>query len=133
MKGISKMRKIASILLCILLVTACLLTGCGKDATPAEIVKKELESGPWYADMSEGTQAKYTFSKDGTFSCDATVTLEGQSATVSREGNFAVAEINGAVVVVLSYPHVGAEVELTVQVTENGYAYWIAGCPLYQK
>ena len=127
------MRKIASILLCILLVTACLLTGCGKDATPAEIVKKELESGPWYADMSEGTQAKYTFSKDGTFSCDATVTLEGQSATVSREGNFAVAEINGAVVVVLSYPHVGTEVELTVQVTENGYAYWIAGCPLYQK
>lgn len=127
------MRKIASILLCILLVTACLLTGCGKDATPAEIVKKELESGPWYADMSEGTQAKYTFSKDGTFSCDATVTLEGQSASVSREGNFAVAEINGAVVVVLSYPHVGTEVELTVQVTENGYAYWIAGCPLYQK
>ena len=127
------MRKIASILLCILLVTACLLTGCGKDATPAEIVKKELESGPWYADMSEGTQAKYTFSKNGTFSCDATVTLEGQSASVSREGNFAVAEINGAVVVVLSYPHVGTEVELTVQVTENGYAYWIAGCPLYQK
>ena len=127
------MRKIASILLCILLVTACLLTGCGKDATPAEIVKKELESGPWYADMSEGTQAKYTFSKNGTFSCDATVTLEGQSASVSREGNFAVAEINGAVVVILSYPHVGTEVELTVQVTENGYAYWIAGCPLYQK
>ena len=127
------MRKIASILLCILLVTACLLTGCGKDATPAGIVKKELESGPWYADMSEGTQAKYTFSKNGTFSCDATVTLEGQSASVSREGNFAVAEINGAVVVILSYPHVGTEVELTVQVTENGYAYWIAGCPLYQK
>ena len=127
------MRKIGLVLLCILLVTACLLTGCGKDATPAEIVKKELESGPWYADMSEGTQAKYTFSKDGTFSCDATVTLEGQSASVSREGNFAVAEINGAVVVVLSYPHVGTEVELTVQVTENGYTYWIAGCPLYQK
>ena len=133
MKGISKMRKIASVLLCILLVLSCCLVGCGGDTSPSGVVKKELQSGPWYVDMSEGTQAKYTFSKDGTFTCDATVTLEGQSATVSRGGNFAVAEINGAVVVVLSYPHVGTEVELTVQVTENGYAYWIAGCPMYQK
>ena len=127
------MRKIALLVLCILLAAACVLTGCGSAATPAEVVKKELQSGPWYADMSEGTTAKYTFSKDGTFTCDATVTLEGQSASVSREGNFAVAEIEGTVVVVLSYPHVGTEVELTVQATENGFAYWIAGCQLYQK
>ncbi len=127
------MRKFTLVLLCILLVGTCLLAGCGGDRSPAEVVKKELQSGPWYVDMSEGTTAKYTFSKDGSFTCDAIVTLEGQSATVSREGNFAVAEISGAVKVVLSYPHVGTEVELTVQVTESGYAYWIAGCPMYQK
>lgn len=127
------MRKLAIVLLCILLAGTCLFTGCGKNASPAEVVKKELQSGPWYADMSEGTTAAYTFRKDDTFTCDATVTLEGQSATVSREGNFAVAEIDGTVVVVLSYPHVGTEVELTVQATEKGYAYWIAGCPMYQK
>ena len=127
------MRKITLLVLCILLAMACVFTGCGKAAAPAEVVKKELQSAPWYADMSEGTTAKYTFSKDGTFTCDATVTLEGQSASVSREGNFAVAEIDGTVVVVLSYPHVGTEVELTVQATETGYAYWVAGCQLYQK
>ena len=127
------MRKFTLLLLCILLAATCMLTGCGKNASPAEVVKKELQSGPWYADMSEGTHAKYTFSRNGSFSCDATVTLEGQSATVSRQGNYAGAEINGAVVVVLSYPHVGTEVELTVQATETGYTYWIAGCPMYQK
>ena len=127
------MRKIALVLLCILLVGACLLTGCGGDNSPAGVVKKELMSGPWYVDMSEATTAVYTFSKDETFTCDAIVTLEGQSASVSRSGNFAVAEINGAVVVVLSYPHVGTEVELTVQQTQNGYSYWIAGCQMYQK
>ena len=127
------MRKIVPVLLCILLVGICLLTGCGGNASPAAIVKKELQSAPWYVDMSEGTTAVYTFAKDDTFTCDAIVTLEDQSASVSHSGNYAVAEIDGAVVVVLSYPHVGTEVELTVQVTESGYAYWIASCPMYQK
>lgn len=127
------MRKFVLVLLCILLTCGCLLTGCGQDDSSTGVVKKELTSAPWYVDMSAGTTAKYTFTKDGEFTCDATVTLEGQSATVSREGNYAVAEIEGAVVVVLSYPHVGTEVELTVETTESGYAYWIAGCPMYQK
>lgn len=127
------MRKIALVLLCILLIGSCVLTGCGGDDSAAGVVKKELTSAPWYVDMSEGTTACYTFTKDGEFTCDAVVTLEGQSVTVSREGNFAVAEIDGAVVVVLSYPHVGTEVELTVQVVDGGYTYWIAGCPMYQK
>lgn len=127
------MRKLTMVLLCILLAVSCVLAGCGGSSDPAEVVKKELRSGPWYVDMSEGTTAVYTFAKDDTFTCDAIVTLEGQSASVSREGNYAVAEIDGAVVVVLSYPHVGTEVELTVQVTESGYAYWIAGCAMYQK
>lgn len=127
------MRKFAMVLLCILLVGSCLLSGCGGSDTPAEVVKKELTSGPWYVDMSEGTQACYSFARDGAFTCVATVNLEGQSASVSREGNFAVAEIGDDVVVVLSYPHVGTEVELTVQKTESGYSYLIAGCPMYQK
>ena len=101
------MRKLTMFLLCILLAVSCVLAGCGGSSDPVEVVKKELWSGPWYVDMSEGTTAVYTFAKDDTFTCDAIVTLEGQSASVSREGNYAVAEIDGAVVVVLSYPHVG--------------------------
>ena len=127
------MRKIALVLLCILLMGSLCLTACGNNAAPAEVVKKELQSGPWYADMSEGTVGKYTFTKDGAFTCDATVTLEGQSAAFSRSGVYAVEEINGQVVVMLCYPENGYEVELTVQKTNSGYAYWIAGCPMYQK
>lgn len=127
------MRKIGLVLLCILLVGACVLTGCGKAKTPVEVVKKELTSDPWYVDMSEGTSACYTFTKDGKFTCDATVSIEGASASLSRSGEYAMAEIGGQVVVVLMYIENGVEVELTVKETETGYAYWIAGCPMYQK
>lgn len=127
------MRKIALVLLCILLIGSCLLCGCESESSPEAVVKKELTSGPWYVDMSEGTQAKYTFTKNGDFTCDASVVLGEASTSFSRSGEFAVAEIDGKVVVMLAYPENGYEVELTVQVTENGYAYWIAGCPMYQK
>ena len=127
------MKRLTLVLLCILLVCGCVFAGCGKDDSPAGVVKKELTSAPWYVDMSEGTTAKYTFTKDGEFTCDAFVSIEGASTSFSRSGEYAVAEIDGEVVVVLMYIENGVEVELTVQATESGNAYWIAGCPMYQK
>ena len=95
------MRKFTLVLLCIMLIGSCLLTGCGQPMTPAEVVKKELTSAPWLVDMSEGTTASYTFTRDGHFTCDAAVSVGEESAAFSRSGDYALAEIDGKVVVIL--------------------------------
>ena len=119
--------------LSILLITAFLLCACGADNSPSGIVKKELTSGPWLADMSEGTTATYTFAKDGTFTCDAVMTVGEQSASLTREGNYEIKEAGDAVTVYLLYPNVTYFVEITCTENNGSYDFVIAGCPMYQK
>ena len=119
--------------LSILLMAAFLLCACGADNSPSGIVKKQLTSAPWSADMSEGTTAQYTFTKEGEFTCDTTISLGEQSASLSRSGTYEIQEVNGEVAVYLMYPDVTYLVEITC--TENGgsYDFVIAGCEMYQK
>lgn len=119
-------------LLVILLILAVTLCACGKDASPAGIVKKQLTSGTWYADMSEGTTAGYTFTAKGEFTCDATVTVGEQSAGFTRSGTYEVKEENGNVTVYLQYPDVDYLVEITCTPDGDSYAFRIAGCDMYK-
>lgn len=127
------MKKVICCLLAILLITAGILCGCGRESTPAEIVKKQITSGPWYADMSEGTAACYTFTQDNRFSCAATVSAGDRSADFVREGTYAVIETDGALSVILQYPNVDYQVAISCTPEDGHYALEIAGCRLYQK
>ncbi len=120
-------------LLAILLIISLAFWGCGKEETPAEIVKKQITSGAWYADMSEGTSACYTFTKDNRFSCAATVTAGDKSADFVREGTYSIIEENGETAVILQYPDVNYQVTITCTPEDGHYALEIAGCELYQK
>lgn len=117
-------------LLSILLMATLLLCACGTDSSPAGIVKKQLTDGAWETDMSEGTTAVYTFTKKGEFTCDATVTLGEQSASLTRGGTYEIREADGEVTVVLHYPNVNYEVEITCQKNGEQYSFVIAGCPM---
>lgn len=120
-------------LLVILLVLAMTLSACGGDSTPAGIVKKQLTSGPWYADLSEGTAACYSFTSDNQFTCDASVTAGENSVGFSREGTYAIMEENGEITVILQYPDVNYQVKITCTPEADRYAFSIAGCAMYQK
>ena len=127
------MKKQICSLLAILLMTAGILCGCGREQTPAEIVKKQITSGVWCADMSEGTAACYTFTGDNRFSCAATVTAGGKSADFVREGTYAIVETDGALQVILQYPNVDYQVAISCTPEGDHYALEIAGCALYRK
>lgn len=120
-------------LLVILLILTMMFSACGGDSAPAENIKKQLTSGPWYADLSEGTVACYSFTSDNQFTCDASVTAGGNSADFSREGTYAVAEENGEMMVILQYPDVNYQVKITCTLEADRYGFVIAGCALYQK
>lgn len=133
MKGTEKMKKKMICLLFILLVFSLTVCACGVDDSPAGIVKKQLTSGPWSVDMSEGTTAVYTFTAKGEFTCDATMTVGEQSASLTRSGTYEIKEVEGFVTVFLMYPDVTYLVEIDCTEGENGYDFVIAGCPMYQK
>ena len=121
------------VLLAIMLIITLGLSGCGQQSTPADIVKKQITSDEWYADMSEGTSACYRFTKDGGFSCTATIQAGEESAEFVREGTYTIVEENDAVLVILQYPNVNHQLPMTCTPEGEGYAFQIAGCDLYQK
>ena len=127
------MKKNLCKMLMTLLAMALLLCACGAERSPADIVKKQLTSGTWYADMSEGTTAGYTFTKDGKFTCEATVTVEDKQASLVREGTYQIASSGDVVAVSLQYPDVGYLVEIICTEKNGSYEFEIAGCPMYQK
>jgi len=127
------MKKIAICVLSILLIFSLGLSACGADETPTGIVKKQLTDAPWSVDMSEGTTAVYTFTSKGEFTCDATMTVGEQSASLSRSGTYEIKEVGETVTVYLMYPNVTYLVEIQCNKEDSGYSFVIAGCPMYQQ
>lgn len=119
--------------LVILLMMAVALSACSAKNSPSEIVKKQLTSGTWAAAMSEGTTARYTFTKDGNFTCETSVTAGDQEAQLSREGTYEVVESGDAVGVFLRYPKSTYVVEITCTRNGDWYDFVIAGCPMNQE
>lgn len=127
------MKKNLCKMLIAVLALVLMLSACGGEQTPEEIVKKQLTSDVWYADMSEGTVAGYTFTKDGNFTCEASVSVGDKSASLVREGTYQIASSGDVVLVSLQYPDVGYLVEITCKEKNGSYEFEIAGCPMYQK
>lgn len=116
-----------------LLVAVMMLTACGGQDTAEKIIKKQLTSGTWYADMSIGTTAGYTFSKDGSFTCETTVTLDGQHAELTRGGSYEILTEGEDVKVSLSFEGAGYLVEIVCTANGDSYDFAIAGCTMYQS
>lgn len=115
------------------LMAVVVLTACGGTGEPKDIVKKQLTSGTWYADMSVGTTAGYTFRKDGSFSCDTSVTLEDQSVSLTRGGSYEIYTDGEEVKVSLAFEGAGYLVDITCTEHDGSYDFEIAGCAMYQK
>lgn len=115
------------------LILVFMLAACGGESKPEDIVKKQLASGTWYADMSMGTTAGYTFQKDGSFTCDTAVTLEGQSVSLTRGGTYEILPSGEGVMVALAFAEAGYLVEITCTENGDGFDFEIAGCAMYQK
>lgn len=97
--------------------------------------EKTLLSSSWYVKMSEGTTAVYTFQKNGTFDCEAHITLGQEQASLTRSGTYEVDEDeSGAILVLLLYPNADAPVEITCTEAEDGTIRMeIAGCEMLRN
>ena len=116
------------------MLTALLLTLCACASGGAEAqLKRQLTSGPWLTDLSEGTTAAYTFTKDGSFTCEASIAAGGESGALSRSGSYTVELTQTGAVVHLQYPNVSYVVDILCTESGSGYDMSVAGCAMYQK
>lgn len=126
------MKKNLCKIMMMLLAAVLILTACGSQDTAEKIIKKQLTSGVWYADMSLGTTAGYTFSKDGSFTCETAVTLEGEHAELTRGGSYEILTEGENVTVYLAFEGAGYLVEIVCTANGDNYDFVIAGCTMYQ-
>ena len=111
-----------------------LLSLCACASGGAEVrLKQQLSSGPWLTDLSEGTTAAYTFTKDGSFTCEASISAGMESGALSRSGSYTVELTQTGAVVHLQYPNVSYVVDILCTENGSGYDMSVAGCPMYQK
>lgn len=127
------MKKNLCKIMIVLLTAALTLTACGSQDTAEKIIKKQLTSGVWYADMSLGTTAGYTFSRDGSFTCETAVTLEGEHAELTRGGSYEIVAEGESAKVYLAFEGAGYLVEIVCTANDGGYDFAIAGCTMYQS
>lgn len=120
-------------LLAIILACMAVLSACGAGGSEMDRLRAQLTERPWSADISEGTSARYFFRTDGTFTCETSVTAQGQSRAFSRGGSYTIAEADNGWKICLQYDRADFTVEIACGEAESGYRLSVAGCTLTQE